>query len=847
MPVWTSLDRLRQDVRYGLRALGKSPGFAAVAMLSLTLGIGANAALFSLADALLWKSLPVRDPRELRILTWVRSNNVPVKDHSGYGATDPRTGANVSGSFSYEAFREIQKLPQFSDLAAFGWRTQFTLQAQATSEFADGQFVSGNYFAALGVQPLAGRPILPDDDRPGRPPVAMLTYRCWERRFGLDPKVIGSVIILNQTPVEVVGVLPPGFQGLNPSATVDVFVPMSLTPSLAPFYYTLNQPDNWWIQIFGRVRTSVTEEAAASAVHNVLGHLIEGYAGSGPNVEIPRVLLSPGARGINLLSASYSTSLYLLGAVVGLVLLIAATNLANLLLTRLSGRRKEIAVRLSIGASRGRLVRQLVTENLLLAGAGGALGLLAARPLLSLLLRATVGSIPMSFDARIDSRTLAFTFAISMLVGILFGIAPALRSTQIDLSPALKQGGIAAGAISPRIRAGRWLVSLQVALSVMVLAAAGLFVHTLINLLTVDLGFRTGQVLTFRTDATRSGYPNEKLADVYGALRARIEALPGVVSVGMSEQGLIQGYSTSDWVNFPGVPAKSGTARPSAYIIKCSDSFLSTMHIELLAGRDLSPADGAGSPLVAVVNEAFAKAYLNDQSPLGTIFYFGDSPQQTSRSKPIEIVGLVKNAHYSSVRAPVPPTVYQPYLQVERKYGPITYEIRTAIPPLAIANAVRREVAAIDASLPLVDLRTMDQQVAESISSERLLAGLVSTFGLVVAIIAAIGLYGVMAYTVARRTSEMGIRLALGANRIAVEWLVLRESLLMVALGVAAGVPAALAVTGLVRKLLYGVAPNDPFSFAVAAVLMAAVGAFAAWIPARRAGKVDPVIALRCE
>lgn len=837
---WTFFERCVQDLRYAVRVLRKAPAFTAVALLSLALGIGANTAVFSLLDAVVLKNLSVREPARLRILTWVRSDSAPVRSHSGYNTTDARTGQDVSGSFSYPTYRLLAAtVHQFSDVVAYSFN-QFTVTAAGTSEYAVGHFVSGNYFTGLGAQALIGRSILPEDDASGAPLAGVLTYRYWEKRFGLDPGVIGRTILVNQRPLTIVGVMPPGFQGLYPGRGIDLFVPIAMVGEIGPTWYSKTEPDNWWVEIFGRLKPGVSDEEAATAVRGTLTGAIREYAGNVSDSAIPGVLLAPGARGVGLFRKYWSTRIYILTATAGLVLLIACLNLANLLLARAAGRQHEIAVRLSIGASRGRLLRQLFTESLLLAGIGGLLGVIVAKPVCRVLLQYAGGDGSLTLDARVDARSLAFTFGLSLLTGLLFGIAPAWRATRIDLSPAMKGSGHGATGSGSRMRLGRLLVSAQVALSVLLLVGAGLFVRTLVSLSKVDLGFRPERLLTFQTDPSRNGYQGQVLADIYSRMQQRIAAIPGVESVGISQEGLIQGTVTNDHVYFPGRQVKPGG--PGSYLLFCSDSFLKTMRIPVVLGRDLLAVDGPSSPMVAVVNQTFAKRYFDGENPVGETFFLGNTP-----TRPIRIVGIAKDAHYSGVRAPVPPTSYIPYTQRLPELTQMTFVIRTMLPPLSIAGAVRLAVAEISLTIPVAELRTQEDQIQSSLGTERLFAGLVSSFGALAALLAAIGLYGVLAYTVTRRTAEIGIRIALGASSGSVQWLVLRESLVTVALGMLVGVPAALALTRLIRSMLYGITPTDSISFVTALMLMTVVTAVAAWVPARRAARVDPMIALRCE
>jgi predicted permease len=840
---WMWLEQMAQDLRYGLRMMRHSPAFTFIAVLSLALGIGANTAVFSLVDALMVKSLPVRAPAELRVLTWVRSDKAPVDMHSGYGMRDPETGQRVSGSFSYPIYQILRDhVPQFTDLVAYA-RNEFTVTVDGASDFADGQFVSGNYFTGLGAQTILGRPIVDGDDSPGKPRVVVLTYRYWEKRFGLDAGVIGREIVVNQKPVTIVGVLRPAFQGLYPGRAMDLFVPMAMDAEIGPRWYSMTQPDNWWVQIFGRLRPGISDAAATAAVRATMAHVIETYA---KNAEVPVVLIRPGGRGVGVFRRDVANSVYILAGVVGLVLLIACANLANLLLARSAARSREIAVRLSMGASVGRLTRQLLTESLLLAGSGGLLGLLLADPMLQVVLRLVGKAQALNVDARLDLRTLVFTAGASLLTGLLFGTLPAWRATRMNVAPTLKDAGGAGKGASPRLHLSRLLVSAQVALSLLLLVGAALFVRTLVRLSAVDLGFRPENVLTFQTDPSRNGYTGLRLADLYARLQQNIAAIPGVEAVGMSQHGLIQGIESDSDVYVAGSNPKAEDPHGSMQLY-CSGSFLATMRIPVILGRDLTGADERAAQQVAVVNEQFVSRFFSGRNPLRQTFYFDNWQRPSRGGAPIQIVGVTRNAHYNGVRDDVEPTAYMPYAQHWKELHQMTFAIRTGLPPLAIAGAVRKAVADTDRTVPVAELKTEEQQIAQSLGTERLFAVLVSAFGGVAALLAAIGLYGVMAYAVARRTVEIGIRLALGADRRSVLWMVLRQSLWMVAIGLVIGVPAALALSGLVRNSLFGVAPNDPVSFVIAGLVMAFVGGIAAWLPAWRAARVDPMIALRYE
>jgi predicted permease len=548
---WSSVERVAQDLRYATRMLRRAPGFTAVAVLSLALGIGANTAIFSVLDAVLLKRVPVSHPEQLRILTWVRQGDSAfMKSHSGYSITDDR-GRSVDGAFSYPAYEVFRTtLPQFRDLVAYA-QNQFTVTAAGTTDLALGHYISGNYFTGLGAPALIGRPILPEDDTTAGPRVAVLTYQYWSRRFGSDPAVLNRVIQVNREAVTVVGVMPPSFQGLEPGRAVDLFVPMSMVPGTGPSYYSLAAPDFWWVQIFGRLKPGVSEQAGTAALQQIFTRHIEAYSRSGATASrAPAIVLEPGDRGVSLLRGSIGKAIYLLAAVAGIVLLIACANLANLLLARYGARTREIAIRVSIGASRGRLLRQMLAESFLLAGMGAAAGLLLAKPLFRVMLNLFSGTSVLGLDARLDIRTLGFTFAVSIATALLFGTLPAWRATRANAAPGLKESAAIASGRGSRLLLGRGLVAFQIALSLVLVVGTGLFLRTLLNLASVDLGFESGNVLTFQTDPGRSGYERAQLAGVYRRLESRLGGIPGVQAVGMAQLPLIGGVVTNGGVRF---------------------------------------------------------------------------------------------------------------------------------------------------------------------------------------------------------------------------------------------------------------------------------------------------------
>jgi predicted permease len=822
------LEILWQDVRYSARLLGRSPVFTAVAVLSLGLGIGANTTIFSLLNAVILKSLPVPNPHELRVVNWVASS-YSVSYFTGSLNRTP-TGQTVSGNFpnpAYLAFRD--RGSGFSDVFAFSTVSCAVALARGQALNADGLMVSGNFFRGLGVRPLAGRTITPEDDRPGAVPVVVASYGWWERSFGLDPGVLGQAVTLNGFSYTIVGVLPRGFSGPVAGSPADFYVPMAAQPQLRRDV-PLSSPEHWWVEIMTRLKPGAGERQAQAALE-VLFHRALADKAAKASLERAGIVLEDGGRGPMTVRRHRAKQLFLLMGAVGLVLLIACTNLAGLLVARGAARKREMALRVAIGAGRLRLIRQMLTESLLISAAGGCLGLA-----LAWWGQAAVVSFfgaDWRFDVEMDLSVLFFTSGVSLLTTLLFGLAPAIRAVRVDCAPALK-GIDLQGA--PRLRLGKVLVGAQVGLSLLLLVGAGLFARTLVNLWRVDPGFNTKGLLLFRLDASRAGYEGRRLTDYYESVRESVAAIPGVQAVTLANLPLLSGWMSSGGFTIPGRVVKERHGL-QAHQMRVGDSFFATMGIPLLLGRDLNASDNESSPKVVVVNETFARSYFPGESPVGKVITLGKSDS--------EIVGVCRDAKYRSLTEAAPPTIYFPYRQ--QRVGAMHYEIRTAVPSLAVVAEVRRAVAAVDRGIPLTDVKTQTEQIEQTIAPQRLFASLCGFLALVALSLSAIGLYGVMAYAVARRTGEIGIRMALGAGGGDVLWMVMREALLVAAAGAALGVPAALAATRLVQSSLFGIKPNDPATIAGAAAVLLAVAAFAAWLPARRAARVDPLAALRNE
>ncbi len=849
------MQTLLQDLRYGFRMLAKNPGFTAVVVLSLALGIGANTAIFSLIDAVMLKMLPVKNPKQLVLLNWV-SKRWPefIRAYSGGGCPDvPKV--TLGCSFSYPAFEQIRSQNKvFSDVFAFtsAGRLNFSVNGQAG--LAEGDLVSGTYFAALGLNPILGRPITASDDKRGAKPVVVISFGYWQRRFGSDPSAIGKTAILHRVPFTIIGVAPPEYFGLQPGWPRDFWFPLAAQPQIEPpanqeEKSRFSRGDYWWLKVMGRVKPGVNPEQANADLDVIFRQTLTAGPTPSPKPEnLPRMYLTSGSKGLETLREMFSEPLLILMGIVGLVLLIACANVANLLLARAAARQREMAVRLALGAARRRLVRQLLTESVLLALLGGAAGLLVAVWGSHLLIGMMyAGGEQISLNIHLNLRVLVFTALVSMLTGILFGMAPAFQSTHVNLTPALKASAGSLGTVQPtsrlRVGLGKVLVVAQVAISLLLLIGAGLFVRTLVKLETLDIGFDRRNILLFWVHPSESGFQGVRLASFYNQILARVGSLPGVLSATTSNMALVSGsYSMSD-LSIKGY-APQPKEEMSAYTLHVGPNFFETMSIPLVLGRTIRAQDAETSSNVAVVNESFARHYFPKQDPIGRRFRWRDG----KKGPDIEIVGVVRDAAYADLRKQHEPIVYVPLsLEAADAWGEMVFEVRTAADPKAMIPILRRVVDETDPNIPLFGVKTQSEQIDEILSQEWLFARLSSFFGALALLLACVGLYGVMSYAVLRRTNEIGIRIVLGAEREQVLWMVLRESLLLIAVGIAIGLPIALAATRFISSQLYGLKATDPSTIAAATMVLAAVAAFAGYIPARRATKVDPMVALRYE
>ena len=866
------MNTLLQDVRYGFRMLLKQKGLTAVALLSLALGIGANTALFSVVDAMLLKMLPVKEPERLVLFKSVAPKEFSVGSYNGSSRRDEETGLVNRTSFAYQTYQRLREQQgPMSDIFAFG-NVGLNLIADGQAEIAGGQAVTGNYFAALGVQPAVGRLLNDEDDKPGAPPVAVLSHRYWQQRFSGDPSVVGKQINLNNVSFTIAGVSAKGFDGtMGVGTTQDVTIPVTLEPQLHADKQRsyMSGTGVWWLRIMGRLNPGVTREQASAQLENaflqsVLEHRAARQAAakaSGGNAisdldpkQYPRLVADPGGQGEMMRRQYYAPSLYLLLGVVGLVLLIACANVANLLLSRAAGRQKEIGLRLALGASRRRLIRQLLTESVLLATLGGLLGIIFAIWIKDGLIAVTDwgGRGMNSLEPRLDWRVLSFTLGLSLLTGLVFGLAPAWRSTRVDLTPSLKDSGRGSSAVH-RSLLSRGLVVVQVALSLLLLVGAGLFVRTLLNLQRVDTGFNTQNLLLFDVEPGLIGYKDEKLRQIYGRISERLQAVPGVQDVTFSRMALLSQSSHTSSVflreALNATPDSEGRIAPSgeAWRLIVRENFLQAIGIPLLSGRTFGPQDGMNSPKVVVVNQTFANKFFPNQNVIGKRFTY-----DTSKPDELEIIGLAKDAKYTSQRAEIPPTVYSSYQQ-ERPLASSTFEVRTAGDPAATIASVRSVVREIEPNLPVMNVKSQVEQADETLRMERLFAKLLTLFALLAQQLAAIGLFGVLAYTVSQRTHEIGIRMALGADRGNVLRMIVRQGMTLAILGVILGLIGAYVLTKYLEswiglsKMLFGVEVTDPLTYAVIAGLLTLVALIACYIPARRATKVDPLVALRYE
>jgi len=834
---WAWFDGLLRNFVFGLRTLVKSPGFSAVTILTLALGIGATTAIFSLMNAILLRNLPVRQPSEL------------VLFGDGRAAGDTTALPNDDWRlFSYDMLHQFQRRTRvFSDVAAvrstpFG--THGSVASGAQMEKIGVELVSGNYFQALGVNPALGRVLNPSDDlAPGAHPVAVASYSWWQRRLSRSPTAAGTKVNIAGTMYSIVGVAAPGFQGISVGQAPDLWVPLAMEKQISPGWTGLDNVLFQSLYIVARLSPGVTLAQAGANTNLVFEQIVHQYAGPKATlkdleqISHAHIQLTSAAAGLSRLRRQVATPLKILMAVVVAVLLIACANVANLLLARAGVRRREFALRMSIGATRSRLVRQLLVESSLLGLAGGGLGVFLAWGASTLLvLMVSAGPDPLPLNVAPDLSVLGFALAVTMLTVILFGTVPALRGTRVDLSSSLKESRGIAGT-SARNRLARSLVVAQVALSLTLVAGAGLFLRVLSNLEHIDTGFDRNHVLVVNVDAGSAGYQDDaRLHRTMLRLEDRVSAVPGVQAAGFALTVFAQGGWGAD-VTVPGHTASDSD--PDVDHNRVGVGYLRAMRMPILLGRDFSSRDTLGSPDVAIINETFARTFFPGISPLGRTFSIANGWPN------LQVIGVVRDAKYISLQEKPYAAAFYPYAQHPGFLENLV--VRYTGDPGPLVRRIRQATAEIDPNLPIADFMPLGQMVNASVQSRRVVAKLCTLFAILAVLLASIGIYGVLSYAISRRTNEFGIRMALGAVRRDVLWMVLRDTLGLLAIGVVAGVAMALACGRFVESLVYGVRPDDPVAIAIAVLLMTAVGLFAGWLPARRATRIDPMRALRYE
>ena len=882
------LETLAQDIRYAFRMLRKSPGFTAVAVLTLALGIGANTAIFSFIDSVLLCPLPVRDPQQLVVFSWSAHNPPRLNGHSGYGDCADQTGIGDC-SFSVFFFKTIRvQSNTFSGMAAFAGPFPIDVSGNGAASMERGLYVSGDFFSTLGINTLIGRPLTLSDDSPSAPPVIVLSYAYWVRAFAAAPSAVGRTIRLDGTTARIVGVADSHFTYLTPGKSLDFLMPFSLADTVRGEWWgdedRLSDPADWWIVMLGRLKPRVSlGQAQAAATTIFLNETLHGGTPFFKSEDAAAITLRPAQSGLDGATSGITRALYLTMIIVVFILLIACANVAGLTLARSAARQKEMAVRLALGAGRARILRQLLTESVLLSCAGCALGVLIAVWSVGAFSKLITNGPGERFLLLVapDWRIFVFTMAVTVATGVLFGLAPALRGSRVDLTPSLKENASSAPGhvahTSRRLRLGNVLVIAQVALSIVVLISAGLLVRTLRNLRSINPGFDPQNILLFSIDPHLAGYSDQQTLRLYSDLQQHFVALPGVISASYSESALLSGNWSGDDVHIDGAPPKQNV---NTGMLPIGLKFFSTMHIPLLAGRDFNSADFAAAsaidaamnaaeevvskanasgataassaasstpnlaPLPVIINETFARKYFPNQNPLGK--HISD-PQEDSEP-PVGphpgylIVGIAGNAKYNYLRAKIRPTMYMP-LARRSAY----FELRAAANPTALVKNVREIVSQAGDNLPITEIRTQTEQIDQILFQERLMSQVSGLFAALALVLACIGLYGLLSYEVARRTREIGIRIALGAQPNDLLRLVVFRGITLAIAGAAVGIGVALGVTRYLQSMLYDVGASDPATLVGVAILLAVVALLACYIPARRAMRVDPMIALRYE
>ena len=831
---------LFQDLRYGVRVLLKRPGFTLVVVLTLALGVGANTAIFSLVYQILLRRLPIQNPEQLVTL----SSPGPRQGHVW---SDVRNGVE---SFSYPMYKDLRDRNEaFSGLLA-RFAVNLNVAFEGQTERAAGELVSGNYFEVLGVKPVIGRTFSTQDEQtPGAHPVVVLSHDFWVRRFAADPKILNQTISINAQVMTVVGVAQPYFTGVQLGQNPEIFIPMMMKAQMTPNWDGLNDRKDYWLSILGRLKPGVSRQRAEVLLAPLYRSLLEteGPLQNGMSSQSldrflnKKIKLEDGSRGRQVIQNDTRTPLLMLMGMVGLVLLITCANVASLLIARGAGRQKEIALRQALGAGRWPLVRQLLVESLVLSFVGGVLGLLIAMWTISGLLQ----WIPEDegfgkLSTGIDASILAFNFGLALLTGIFFGLAPALKSTRMNLVSSLKEQGTNASAGSSHARLRKGLVVAEIALTLILLVAAGLFARSLYNLRNLDLGVRTERVIAFSVAPQLNGYSPDRTKTFFRQLEESLMTLPGIEAASAAEIPLFTDSTMGSNLTVEGyTPSEGEDTNVSRNII--GSNYFTTLGIPLIAGREFNSQDTAQSRKVAIISQSLARKYFGDRQPIGRRIEFG---RVTGHQPEIEIVGVVKDSKHATVRDEIRHFVYTPYTQ-NPQTGQITFYVRTTQSPETAAVSLRNQVMRLDAALPIFGMRTLREQINQSLFGDRSMALLSSAFGFLAALLAAVGIYGVMAYSVTQRTREIGVRMALGAQSRNVLQLIIGQGMKLAGIGIAIGLIISFVLMRVMKSVLFNVGTADPLTFAVVALALTMVALLACWIPAQRATRVDPMIALR--
>jgi len=833
---------LFEDVRYGLRMLAKNPGFTFIAILTLALGIGANTAIFSLLNQVLLRRLPVRNPAELVVL----KSPGPKHGHVWSDGDD-------SEIFSYPLYKGLAKNTAVFDGVMARYQFSAAIASHGQTDRGSGELVTGNYFEVLGVRPALGRVLsLADDDAQGAHPVLVLSHAYWTRHFGGDAGALNQTILVNNTEMTIVGVAQTGFSGIQVGQTPDIFVPMTMKGQMTPIRNGLDDWNDSFLAVLARLKTGVSKEQAEAGINVDYPGLLEQQAatlklraGGKDRQEFlsKKIVLYPGAQGRTTVQRDSGPALMALFAMVALVLLISCTNVANLLLAKAAARQREFAIRSALGATPGRMMRQLLVESFLCALGGGVLGLILGVWIMNILTRAVVSEAGIQgITAQVDGGVLGFAAAATGVSAVLFGLIPAWRATRAGVSQMLKDQGSTTSAGPGHVRFRKYLVAGQVAFTLLLLTGGALFSRTLWNLRKENLGLSTENLITFSIAPQLSGYDEARTVALVDQLRERLGALPGVLRVGSSQIAVLTGTDMGGNITVEG-RQNLDTDDRHVNFDAVSPNYFSTMRIPLLSGREFNAGDTTSSAKVAIINEAMAKEFFPKRNPIGVHFALGGG----NDVKPnIEIVGVVRNAKEGHVRDAERPYFYQPYSQFGKLYG-MSFYGRSQQDPLLIANAMRETVRGADANLPVYDLKTVQRVVDEDLFAERVIAGLSAAFGGLAALLAALGIYGVLAYLVVQRTREIGIRVALGAGSGHVRGLVFKEVGWMVLAGALVGLPLAYGLARLSESLLYGVHAGDVPVYAASLGIICLVAFAACYIPSRRATRIDPIVALRYE